>query len=62
MTVTATDLDTKYATWFIDMRDIGQAKKEILQLFSNEPDKTHTYREGSSSNGVKLKFMMIDVV
>mgnify|MGYP005768936097 CR=1 FL=1 len=45
MTVTAADLDTKYAVWFIGMRNTGQAKKEILQLFSSEPDKTHTWSE-----------------
>ena len=30
---------------FYDRRADGQAKKEILQLFSSEPDKTHTWSE-----------------
>lgn len=45
MTITAADLDTKYAAWFIGMRDTRQAKKEILQLFSVEPDEEHTWSE-----------------
>ena len=43
MTITTADLDTKYAAWFIGMKNTGQAKREILELFSTEPDDEHTW-------------------
>ena len=45
MTITAADLDTKYATWFIGMKNTKQAKEEILDLFSTEPDDEHRWSE-----------------
>ncbi len=45
MTITAADLDTKYAAWFIGMKNTKQAKREILELFSNEPDEEHAWSE-----------------
>lgn len=45
MTITITDLEKKYAAWFVGMKNTGQAKQEILELFSNEPDDEHTWSE-----------------
>jgi hypothetical protein len=45
MTITITDLEKKYAAWFIGMKNTGQAKREILELFSTEPDDEHTWSE-----------------
>lgn len=45
MTITAADLETTYVMWFFGMRNTERAKKEILELFSTEPDKTHTWSE-----------------
>ena len=45
MTLTITDLEKKYAVWFIGMRNTKQAKQEILELFSTEPDDEHTWSE-----------------
>ena len=45
MTITAADLDTKYAAWFLGMRNIDYAKQEILALFETEPDEEHTWSE-----------------
>ena len=45
MTITAADLETKYAAWFIGMKNTEQAKEEILELFSTEPDDEHTWEE-----------------
>ena len=45
MTITITDLEKKYAVWFIGMRNAKQAKQEILELFSTEPDDEHTWSE-----------------
>ena len=45
MTITAADLETKYAAWFIGMKNTEQAKREILELFSTEPDEEHTWSE-----------------
>ncbi len=45
MTITAAELETKYAMWFFGKRNIKQAKKEILELFSIEPDKKHTWSD-----------------
>lgn len=41
MTITAADLEKKYAAWFIGMKNTGQAKQAILELFSTEPDDKH---------------------
>ena len=38
MTLTAADLEKKYAAWFTGMKNTEQAKWEILELFSTEPD------------------------
>ena len=45
MTITAADLEKKYAAWFIGMRNTGWAKEEILELFSTEPDDEHSWTE-----------------
>ena len=45
MTITAADLEKKYAAWFLGMRNTGQAKEEILELFSTEPDDEHSWSE-----------------
>jgi len=45
MTITAADLETKYDGWFIGMKNTKQAKREILELFSTEPDEEHTWSE-----------------
>ena len=45
MTITAADLEKKYAAWFLGMRNTKQAKEEILELFSIEPDDEHTWSE-----------------
>lgn len=45
MTITITDLEKKYAVWFIGMKNTEQAKREILELFSTEPDDEHTWSE-----------------
>jgi len=45
MTITAADLDTKYAAWFSGMKNTKQAKEEILDLFSTEPDDKHSWFE-----------------
>ncbi len=45
MTITITDLEKKYAAWFVGMKNTGQAKLEILELFSTEPDNEHTWSE-----------------
>lgn len=38
MTITKKDLDTKYAYWFRNVRHVEQAKAEILENFSEEPE------------------------
>ena len=38
MTITKKDLDTKYAYWFRNVRHAEQAKAEILENFSEEPE------------------------
>lgn len=38
MTVTRKDLDTRYAEWFRSSRKTEEAKKEILERFSQEPE------------------------
>ncbi len=45
MTITAADLEKKYAAWFIGMRNTRQAKEEILELFSTEPDDKYVWSE-----------------
>ena len=45
MTFTAADLETKYNAWFIGMKNTEQAKREILELFSTEPDDEHAWSE-----------------
>ena len=45
MTITATDLDTKYAAWFYGKKNVQQAKREILELFSNDSDDEHVWSE-----------------
>ena len=45
MTITAADLEKKYATWFIGMKNTERAKREILKLFSTEPDDEHVWAE-----------------
>ena len=38
-------LDTKYIWWFDGKRNVEQAKQEILELFSDEPDAFHEWTE-----------------
>jgi len=45
MTLTRKMLDTKYAHWFHDKRNAEQAKREILELFSEKPDAFHEWTE-----------------
>lgn len=45
MTITRQLLDTKYASWFRSKRNAEHAKKEILMLFSDEPDDFHVWTE-----------------
>ncbi len=45
MTITEPKLDTKYADWFRGKRNTVQAKREILQQFSTEPDDGHQWTE-----------------
>ncbi len=45
MTVTRRQLDAEYAEWFRSKRNTEEAKCEILELFSTEPDEDHTWTE-----------------
>ena len=45
MTLTRKMLDTQYAWWFYGKRNTEQAKQEILNLFSEEPDDCHEWTE-----------------
>ena len=45
MILTRRLLDTKYASWFHNKRNTQQAKKEILLVFSEEPDDFHKLSE-----------------
>lgn len=45
MTITEPELDTKYVDWFRGKRNTAQAKREILQQFSAEPDDGHQWAE-----------------
>lgn len=38
MTVTADELNIRYAAWFRGKRNTEQAKRDILRLFSTEPE------------------------
>ena len=38
MTVTADELNTRYVEWFRGKRNTEQAKRDILLLFSTEPE------------------------
>ena len=38
MTVTADELNIRYAAWFRGKRNTEQAKRDILHLFSAEPE------------------------
>lgn len=38
MTVTRKDLDTRYANWFRNVQKSEEAKSEILEYFSQEPE------------------------
>lgn len=45
MILTRKLLDTKYIWWFDGKRNVEQAKQEILELFSDEPDAFHEWTE-----------------
>lgn len=45
MVLTRRLLDTKYASWFRNKQNTEQAKKEILLIFSEEPDELHEWSE-----------------
>ena len=45
MVLTRRLLDTKYVSWFRNKQNTEQAKKEILLLFSEEPDEFHEWSE-----------------
>lgn len=45
MTITKTDLKTKYAFWFSTLKDSRKAEETILARFSEEPDKFHIWTE-----------------
>lgn len=45
MILTRRLLDTKYASWFRSKQNTEQAKREILRLFSEEPDEFHEWSE-----------------
>ena len=45
MRITIADLEKKYAAWFIDMKNTECAKREILELFSTEPDDKYVWSE-----------------
>ena len=45
MTITITDLYTKYAVWFTGMKNTERARCAILELFSNEPDEDYVWSE-----------------
>jgi len=45
MTITIADLETKYAAWFLGMKNTEYVKQEILALFQTEPDEEHTWSE-----------------
>lgn len=45
MILTRQMLDARYAWWFCGKRNTEQAKREILMLFSEEPDDCHAWSE-----------------
>ncbi len=45
MTITSHLLDTEYASRFCNKRNAEHAKKEILMLFSDEPDEFQEWSE-----------------
>lgn len=45
MTITIADLETKYAAWFLGVKNTEYVKQEILALFQMEPDEEHTWSE-----------------
>lgn len=45
MTITKTDLKTKYAFWFKNLKDSSKAEEAILARFSEEPDEFHVWSE-----------------
>ena len=45
MTITESELETKYADWFRGKQNTAQAKCEILQQFSAKPDDGHQWTE-----------------
>lgn len=45
MTLTRKLLDTKYIWWFYNKRNAEQAKQEILNQFSQEPDDGYEWTE-----------------
>ena len=45
MTLTREMLDTRYSWWFHGKRNAEQAKEEILNRFSQEPDDDHEWTE-----------------
>ena len=45
MTLTRKMLDTRYSWWFHGKRNAEQAKEEILNRFSQEPDDDHEWTE-----------------
>ena len=45
MTVTASELYTKYIDWFREKRNTAQAKLEILFCFSTEPEEGREWTE-----------------
>lgn len=45
MILTRRLLDTKYASWFHNIQNAEQAKREILRFFAEEPDEFHEWSE-----------------
>ena len=45
MTITKTDLRTRYAFWFKNLKDSSKAEEAILARFSEEPDEFHVWSE-----------------
>ena len=62
MTITITDLEKKYAAWFVGMKNTGQAKQEILELFSTEPDDEHTWSEQDISEQSRWQVLTVQMV
>ena len=45
MTITADELNIQYAAWFRGKRNTEQAKRDILRLFSTEPEEGREWTE-----------------